>query len=71
MKRQQLLIKTHHKRDGKFSRQRYLDPDPGPFFKKSWIRIRFVLTGWIRIRIQSISYRIRNPGSSYGANQEL
>ena len=27
MKRQQFLIKTHHKIDGKFSRQR-LDPDP-------------------------------------------
>ena len=27
-----------------------------------WIRIRFVLRGWIRIRIQPISDRIRNPG---------
>ena len=32
MKRQQFLIKTHHKIDGKFSRQRCLDPDP--VFKK-------------------------------------
>ena len=28
MKSQQFLIKTHHKIDGKFSRQRCLDPDP-------------------------------------------
>ena len=28
MKKQQFLIKTHHKIDGKFSRQRCLDPDP-------------------------------------------
>ena len=32
MKRKQFLIKTHHKIDGKFSRQRCLDPDP--VFKK-------------------------------------
>ena len=31
-KRQQFLIKTHHKLNGKFSRQRCLDPDP--VFKK-------------------------------------
>ena len=30
MKRQQFLIKNHHKIDGKFSRQRCLDPDPDP-----------------------------------------
>ena len=24
------LVKNHHKIDGKFSRQRFLDPDPGP-----------------------------------------
>ena len=41
-------------------RQRCLDPDP--FLKNSWIRIQFVLTGWIRI--QSISDRIRNPSDS-------
>ena len=45
--------------------------DPDPVFKNSWIRIRFVLRGWIRIwnlyvlrgwnRIRSISDRIRNP----------
>ena len=28
MKRQQFLIKNHHKIDDKFSRQRFLDPDP-------------------------------------------
>ena len=38
----------HHKIDGKFSRQRCLDPVP--VFKNSWIQIRFVLRGWIRIR---------------------
>ena len=50
-------------------RQRCLDPDT--VLKKSWIRIQFVLRGWIRIwirfvlrvwiRIRSISDRIRNP----------
>ena len=64
MKRQQFLSKTHHKIDGKFSRQRCLDP----VFKNAWIRfvligwIRIILRGWIRIRIQSISDRICNPG---------
>ena len=40
-KRQQFLIKTHHKIDEKLSRQRCLDPDP--VLKNSWIR--FVLRG--------------------------
>ena len=30
LKRQQFLIKNHHRIDGKFSRQRCLDPDPDP-----------------------------------------
>ena len=39
------------------------DPNPDPVFKFLWIRIRFVLRGWIRIRI-----RIRNPADAdYGA----
>ena len=39
----------------------FLDPDPVE--KKTWIRIRirFVTRGLIRIRIRSISDRIRNP----------
>ena len=35
----------------KFSGQRCIDPDP--VLKESWIRIRFVLRGWIRVRIQT------------------
>ena len=50
----QFLIKNHFKIDGKFSTQRWLDPA----LKKSWILLRFVLRGWIRIR--SISDRNRN-----------
>ena len=45
-KRQQCLIKNHHKIDVKFSRQRCLNSDP---VLKSLIR--FILRGWIRIRI--------------------
>ena len=30
-----------------------LDPEPDPILKKSLIRIRFVLRGWIRIRIRN------------------
>ena len=48
MKRQQFLIKIHHKINGKVSRQRCLDPDPvlcldqdpDPVIKFLWIRIR-------------------------------
>ena len=68
-----MLIKNLPKIDEIFSRQRCLDPDLA--LKKSWIRIRFVLRGWIRfflkgwirfflrgwIRIRSISGLIRNP----------
>ena len=73
----------------KFSRQRgldpksgsvfFLDPDPDSVQKKScnWIRIRYILKGWMRIRIRyilkgwiwirirSISNRIRSPASAY------
>ena len=38
MKRQQFIIKNHHKIDGKLSRK----------VSGSWIRIQFVLRGWIR-----------------------
>ena len=46
---QQFLISNQHKIEGKFSRQRGLDPAPDPVLKKSWIWIRFALRGWIRI----------------------
>ena len=36
-----------------------LNANPDPVQKTSWIRIRFVLRGWIRIRVRSISGRIR------------
>ena len=52
MKRRQFLIQNHHRIDDKFSRQRCLDPDTDldPILKNSWIGIRFVLRGWLRIR---------------------
>ena len=43
--------------------EKYHSRGPDPIKKKEkWIRIQFVLKGWIRIRIRSISDRIRNPG---------
>ena len=59
MKMQLFLIKNRHKIDGQFSRQSCLDPNTDPVLKKWWIR--FVLRGWDRIWIRSISDRIRNP----------
>ena len=45
----------------------FLDPDPVK--NKSWIRIWFVLRGYIRIWNRSISDRICNPESKpYGRN---
>ena len=54
-----ISYKNHHNIDGKFSRQRCLDLDP--VLKKSciWIRIWFVVIGWIQT--WSISDQIRNP----------
>ena len=43
-KRQQCLIKNHHK---KLSRQRCLDPDLVLKKLRNWIQIQFVLKGWI------------------------
>ena len=77
MKKQQFLIKTHHKIGEK-------DRDVWiriwiRFVLRGWIRIRirFVLRGWIRIRIwfvlrgwiriRLISDRIRNPGPDRSA----
>ena len=33
IKRQQFLVKNHHKMEGKFSRQRVLDPGSGFFLR--------------------------------------
>ena len=65
---QQFLIKNHHKIDGKFSRQRCLDPypvlkknmDPDPVCPERLDPDQLVLRGWIRIR--SIPDRIRHLG---------
>ena len=51
MKKATILIKNHHKIE--------IFQDSGV-----WIRIRFVLRGWIRIRIRLISDRILNPADS-------